>query len=58
MGADYYRGAVMFCEALRPRALVPMHFGSHFDPPKEFFDEASQFTCVARVGSRNTLVGL
>ena len=43
---DYYRGAIMFCEAMSPKILIPMHFGLHFDPPQEFFDEVSKLTEV------------
>ena len=56
MGADYYRGAVMFCEALRPKALVPMHFGAQFDAPQAFFDEIAPHSDVVRVGGCNTRI--
>ena len=53
MGADYYRGAVMFCEALRPKLFVPMHFGAKFDPPRAFYDEVAPYAKVARIVGRN-----
>jgi L-ascorbate metabolism protein UlaG (beta-lactamase superfamily) len=50
MGSDYYRGAVLFCEAVRPVLLVPMHFSSAFSPPREFYDEVAPYTKVAQTG--------
>ena len=50
MGSDYYRGAVMFCEAMKPKVLVPMHFSSVFSPPPAFYKEVSPFTKIARPG--------
>ena len=44
MGSDYYRGAVMFLEALKPKHFMPMHFGAEFNPPQRFFDEISTYT--------------
>lgn len=46
MGTDYYRGAVEFAEAIRPKAFLPMHFGRRFDPPPAFFEEMAPFTTV------------
>jgi L-ascorbate metabolism protein UlaG (beta-lactamase superfamily) len=46
MKTDYYRGAVMFCAAMRPKYLVPMHFGLHFSSPPGFMDEISKYTEV------------
>ena len=51
MGSDYYRGAIMFCEQLKPAHLVPMHFSTVFSPPSDFFREASPYTKVAQIGS-------
>ena len=50
MGGDYYRGAVRFCEALRPSILIPMHFSNRFEPPVEFFEEIAAYTRVVGVG--------
>ncbi|MPN26178.1 hypothetical protein SDC9_173602 [bioreactor metagenome] len=44
MGSDYYRGAIQFIEALRPRVFMPMHFGAHYAPPKEFFAQIASAT--------------
>ena len=46
MGSDYYRGAVQFAQSLRPRKLVPMHFGKSFAPPAVFLEELRPFTEV------------
>jgi len=46
MGTDYYRGAVEFAAAIRPKAFLPMHFGGKFDPPQAFFEEMKAFTEV------------
>ena len=56
LGSDYYRGAVMFCEALKPALLVPMHFAAAalpaavFSPPEPFLNEVTRYTRVAGVG--------
>jgi L-ascorbate metabolism protein UlaG (beta-lactamase superfamily) len=50
VGRDYYRGAVRFCEAMKPALLIPMHFGSSFDPPAAFFEEVAPYTRVVPVG--------
>ncbi|MCL2163958.1 MAG: MBL fold metallo-hydrolase [Oscillospiraceae bacterium] len=44
MKTDYFRGAILFCMAMRPRILIPMHFGRVFSPPPEFFSEVSEYT--------------
>lgn len=44
MGTDYYRGAVLFAEAMRPKALMPMHFGRTYAPPEAFVKEISVYT--------------
>ena len=46
MKTDYYRGAVLFCMEMRPKILIPMHFGKQFAPPPEFFHEVENFTRV------------
>jgi L-ascorbate metabolism protein UlaG (beta-lactamase superfamily) len=52
LGSDYYRGAVRFCEAMKPALLIPMHFASvpAFEPPAAFLAEVAPYTKVARVG--------
>ncbi|MDR3120651.1 MAG: MBL fold metallo-hydrolase [Clostridiales bacterium] len=50
IGSDYYRGAVLFCEAMRPTLLVPMHFSQKFAPPRAFYDEITRYTKVVPVG--------
>ncbi|MCL2059838.1 MAG: MBL fold metallo-hydrolase [Oscillospiraceae bacterium] len=50
LGSDYYRGAVMFCETMKPEYLVPMHFSSEFNPPRAFFDELAAHTKVLKPG--------
>ena len=49
MGSDYYRGAIQFAEALRPKVFIPMHFGAEFAPPEAFFEEIAPFTKVVPV---------
>ena len=44
MEIDYYRGAVRFAQTLRPKLLVPMHFGKVFDPPPGFWEEMNPWT--------------
>ncbi len=46
MGSDYFRGAVMFLEALKPKYFMPMHFGEEFNPPQRFYDEISPYTTL------------
>lgn len=46
MGSDYFRGAVQFASALRPRLFVPMHFGAAFNPPAAFFKEMQPLTTL------------
>ena len=46
MKTDYYRGAVLFCMEMKPKVLVPMHFGRYFSPPREFLDEVLEYTEV------------
>lgn len=50
MGCDYYRGAVRFCEAMKPALFIPMHFSSKFAPPPEFYDEINRYAKVAVPG--------
>ena len=50
MGSDYYRGAVLFCEAMKPAYLIPMHFSAVFSPPKEFYTAVTAYTKVVHVG--------
>lgn len=46
MGADYYKGAVQFIQAFRPKAFIPMHFGAKFDAPAEFYTQINNLTTV------------
>lgn len=46
MGKDHYRGAVQFVKALRPKALVPMHYGAAFAPPPAFLEEIAPYTSL------------
>ena len=46
MGSDYYRGAILFCEAMHPVRLMPMHFGRTFRPPEAFFQEIAPLTTL------------
>ena len=50
MGSDYYRGAALFCEAMKPSMLIPMHFSHKFSPPPAFYEEVSQYTKIVHVG--------
>ncbi|MEL7610724.1 MAG: MBL fold metallo-hydrolase [Bacillota bacterium] len=50
MGTEYYRGALQFIDALRPKAFMPMHFGARFAPPKEFLERAGAMTRVLPPG--------
>ena len=50
MGSDYYRGATLFCEAMKPSLFIPMHFSSVFNPPQDFYGEVASYTKVAHVG--------
>ncbi|MCL1791463.1 MAG: MBL fold metallo-hydrolase [Peptococcaceae bacterium] len=52
MAIDYYRGAVMFAEAVRPKLFVPMHFGHTFNPPASFYPEMEPYTQIASVKKR------
>jgi L-ascorbate metabolism protein UlaG (beta-lactamase superfamily) len=52
MEIDYYRGCVQFAEAVRPKVLVPMHFGRTFDPPASFYKDVQGLTCVAPIKKR------
>jgi len=51
-GSEYYRGAVRFCEAMRPALLIPMHFSSKFEPPQAFYAEISPYAKVIHAGPR------
>ena len=44
MGTDYYRGAILFAETMRPKAFMPMHFGRVYAPPEAFVEEISPYT--------------
>lgn len=44
IGSDYYRGAVLFAEAMRPKYFIPMHFGKTFSPPPEFYADIAPYT--------------
>lgn len=44
MGSDYYRGAILFSQTMRPRYFIPMHFGKDFMPPQMFFEEIAPLT--------------
>ena len=46
MGSDYYRGAILFCQALHPVRFMPMHFGRSFQPPEAFFQEIAPLTTM------------
>ena len=46
MGSDYYRGAILFCKALHPVRLMPMHFGRAFRPPEAFYQEVAPLTTL------------
>jgi len=50
MKTDYHRGAVLFCGAVRPAMLIPMHFSGRFAPPPGFYDELPGGTVVAVPG--------
>ena len=53
MGSDYYRGAAIFCETMKPARLIPMHSTAALDPPKDFFDAVAAYTKVIRVGAKS-----
>jgi L-ascorbate metabolism protein UlaG (beta-lactamase superfamily) len=46
LGTDYYRGAVLFAEKMKPGVLMPMHFGKEYAPPEEFLEEIGAFTRI------------
>lgn len=52
MGTEYYRGALRFCEALKPNVFIPMHFGKAFNPPEKFVREIAEYTALCSVGPR------
>jgi len=52
MGEDYYRGAIMFCETMKPAVLIPMHFGSEFNPPAGFYADIPPYTKVLKPGPK------
>jgi L-ascorbate metabolism protein UlaG (beta-lactamase superfamily) len=52
MEIEYYRGAVEFAATVRPKVLVPMHFGGRFQPPASFYTEMQGLTCVAPIKMR------
>ena len=59
MGSDYYRGAIRFCEAMKPSVLVPMHCSTKSPHPNSFFTEIKPYTKVVfannPVGSANAI---
>jgi L-ascorbate metabolism protein UlaG (beta-lactamase superfamily) len=52
MEIDYYRGAVQFAAAVRPKLLVPMHFGETFNPPESFYSDMQELAYVAPIKKR------
>lgn len=46
MGTDYYRGAILFAQAMRPKYFMPMHFGRQFAPPPSFFEQIAPYTTL------------
>ena len=46
MGCDYYRGAVQFVQAMRPKVFIPMHYGAVFAPPPAFLEEIKPYTQI------------
>lgn len=60
MGTDYFRGAVQFARELKPKALVPMHFGRALTAPDEFYNAVAAYTTVLKVskpGDMLTIAG-
>lgn len=49
MGSDYYRGAILFAAAMRPKLFIPMHYGAAFAPPPPFYDEIAPYTTVRAI---------
>jgi L-ascorbate metabolism protein UlaG (beta-lactamase superfamily) len=58
MGGDYYRGAIRFCEAMRPALFIPMHFSARFSPPPGFYDEINPYAKVVRAGPESGKLAL
>lgn len=52
MGSDYYRGAVMFAEQMKPKYLMPMHFGREYNKNQSFVDEVKKHTVLLDPPSR------
>ncbi|MCL1917295.1 MAG: MBL fold metallo-hydrolase [Peptococcaceae bacterium] len=52
MEIEYYRGAVEFAAAIRPKLLAPMHFGERFDPPESFYTDIQGLTDVVPIKKR------
>jgi L-ascorbate metabolism protein UlaG (beta-lactamase superfamily) len=46
---DYWRGAAMFCEAMRPTYFIPMHFSGAFAHPQEFYGELAYCTSAIKI---------
>jgi L-ascorbate metabolism protein UlaG (beta-lactamase superfamily) len=46
---DYWRGAVMFCEAVRPKFFIPMHFQGAFAHPQAFYDDMRPYADVIKI---------
>ncbi|MDR1619047.1 MAG: MBL fold metallo-hydrolase [Clostridiales bacterium] len=44
IGSDYYRGALLFAKAMRPKRFMPMHFGKTYAPPKTFIADMAPYT--------------
>ena len=49
MGTDFYRGAILFCEAMKPNWLVPMHYKKGFIFPHEFLNDINTWCCFTKL---------
>ncbi len=43
LGGHYFEGAEIFCEKVRPKLFVPVHFGMSFEVPSLFKENADTF---------------
>lgn len=46
LGSDYYRSAVMFAELMKPKYLMPMHFGREYNKNEAFVSEMESLTIL------------
>ncbi|MDL2218373.1 hypothetical protein LJC27_06905 [Christensenellaceae bacterium OttesenSCG-928-M15] len=55
MGSDYFRGALLFCERMRPTHMVPMHFQNISAFPQAFMEEVERHTSFLKIPENGVL---